>query len=176
MAKRRNKDKVLFLTTGGTIEKTYDESDGSLMNRKSIIRKYILERLRRPYTDLELINVLNVDSLHMTDEHRQLLLAEIQKQQSQNCPMVILHGTDTMEITAAYIEKMLPNPEFPIVFTGAMKPVGFIDTDATQNVTEALIVSKVLPPGVYISFHNQVFPASKATKNRKRRTFEFIDE
>lgn len=173
MAKKRIKDKILFLTTGGTIEKTYDESDGTLMNRKSVIRKYILERLRRPYTDLELINVLNVDSLHMTHEQRVILLEGIKEHQKQGCPMIVLHGTDTMEITAAFIENEIPNPECPIIFTGAMKPVAFVDSDATQNVTEALIVAKIMPPGVYISFHNQVFPASKATKNRKRRTFEF---
>ncbi len=174
MKNRNKKTKVLFLTTGGTIEKSYDEIDGSLLNRKSLIRKYILTDLRRPYTDIELINVLKIDSLHMTGKHRTTLLKKIEQCQAKKCPMIVLHGTDSMEITASFIAQKIKDLEFPIIFTGAMKPLGFSDSDATQNVTEALIVSKILAPGVYISFHNQVFPATEVRKNREKRTFEFI--
>jgi L-asparaginase len=31
--------KIIVLTTGGTIEKTYDEFDGSLSNRETLIKK-----------------------------------------------------------------------------------------------------------------------------------------
>jgi L-asparaginase len=167
--------KVVFLTTGGTIEKTYDELEGTLMNRRSIIKQTILQKLRLPYTDVELVHVLATDSLDMTQEDRELLLEKIKEYQQKKCPMIILHGTDTMEVSARFVADSLGTPEFPIVFTGAMKPLGFIDSDAGQNVTEALMASKILPPGIYISFHNQVFPALHARKNRQLRTFEFVD-
>ena len=60
----------------------------------------------------------------------------------------------------------------PIVFTGAMKPMGFEDSDSNQNVTEALLAAKILSPGVYISFHNQVFELPNVRKNKEKRTFE----
>ncbi|MCO4752874.1 MAG: asparaginase, partial [Bacteriovoracaceae bacterium] len=58
------------------------------------------------------------------------------------------------------------------VFTGAMKPLGFEDSDAIQNVTEAMMVAKVIQPGIYISFHNRLFEVPGAKKNKAKRTFE----
>ena len=91
-----------------------------------------------------------------------------------NSPIVILHGTDTMAITANYCFENIKNITVPVVFTGAMVPMGFDDTDATQNVTEALLAAKLLPAGLYISFHNQIFQVPHVQKNKEKRTFEEI--
>jgi len=56
-----------------------------------------------------------------------------------------------------------------------MKPLGFDDSDAAQNVIEALYAAKILAPGIYISFHNQIFNPPFVRKNRDKRTFEFFD-
>lgn len=166
------KRRVTVITTGGTIEKTYDEFDGSLDNRESIIKQRILSRLRLPYTELEVFSVLAKDSLYMNDEDRQLLTLSIKSMLSRKTPIVILHGTDSMAESANYCLERIGTPPVPIVFTGAMKPLGFDDSDAMQNVTEALLASKLLTPGVYISFHNRIFPLPKVRKNREKRTFE----
>ena len=73
------KNHIIFLTTGGTIEKTYDEYDGSLLNRKSIVEQMVLSRLRLPQTQIDLFHVLATDSLDMTDEDREILLLNIKK-------------------------------------------------------------------------------------------------
>jgi L-asparaginase len=70
------------------------------------------------------------------------------------------------------IEEDKTTPAQPIVFTGAMKPMGFEDSDAAQNITEALLATKILKPGVYISFHNRVFELPRVRKNKETRTFE----
>src|SRR5690606_41746712 len=113
-------------------------------------------------------------SLFMTDDDRQLLLHFVRSQLEKKIPIVILHGTDTMAVSAELCQRELKDPQVPIVFTGAMKPLGFEDSDALQNVTEALLASKILAPGVYLSFHGRVFSVPGAKKNRERGTFEQI--
>lgn len=166
------KTRVIIVTTGGTIDKTYDELDGSLENKESAIKESIIKRLRLPYTELEVLSVLNKDSLYMTDFDRALLVKSLRLQLEKGSPIVVLHGTDTMAKSAQTVLKELGTPPVPIVFTGAMKPLGFDDSDAKQNVTEALLASKLLAPGVYICFHNRVFPLPNVRKNKDKRTFE----
>lgn len=163
---------VIIITTGGTIEKTYNEFDGSLENRGTSIKNRILSKMRLPYTNIIVQPLLSKDSLYMTDEDRSLIAATVKEQMKKGHPIVILHGTDTMHVSAEYCFQNLGTPLVPVVFTGAMIPMGFDDSDAAQNVTEALHSAKLLPPGFYISFHNQVFTVPKVRKNKEKGTFE----
>ncbi len=169
-----SKTRVILITTGGTIDKTYDEGDGTLENRDSLIKQALLARLRLPYTELEVFSIMSKDSLYMTDEDRSLICMYIKNQLSRKVPIVVLHGTDTMTVTAEYCYKSLGEVNIPIVFTGAMKPLGFSDSDAQQNVTEALLAAKLLTPGFYVSFHNRIFNVPNVRKNKDKRTFEEI--
>ena len=164
--------RVLIFSTGGTIEKSYNEFDGSLKNRQSLLKRRLLSRLRLPHTEVRLVEVMAKDSLHMNDEDRKIIYDHITDEFSRKAPIVVLHGTDTMEVTAEFCFDHCPQPPVPVVFTGAMKPMGFDDSDATQNFTEAMAVVHVLAPGFYVSFHNRVFSVPKVQKNRRRRTFE----
>ncbi|MCK7596523.1 asparaginase [Microbulbifer sp. CAU 1566] len=166
------KTTIRILTTGGTIEKSYCESEGTLKNRASIIRDGLIASLRLPYTHLELESVLNKDSLEMDDNDRMQICNAIASTSEHGDPIVILHGTDTMSVTADYCYKQMGTPKVPVVFTGAMKPMGFIDSDARQNVTEALLTARLMQPGFYIAFHNRVFSIPGARKNLETGTFE----
>lgn len=163
---------VVIITTGGTIEKTYNEFDGSLENRGTSIKNRILSKMRLPYTNITVFPVLSKDSLYMTDEDRLLISTTLMEQMKKNCPIVVLHGTDTMSVTAEWCHQRIPQPTVPVVFTGAMIPMGFDDSDASQNVTEALLAAKLLAPGFYISFHNQIFTVPRVRKNKDKCTFE----
>ena len=110
----------------------------------------------------------------MDDSDRELICETIKLESQKNAPIVVLHGTDTMAVTAKYCFENIKNLSVPVVFTGAMVPMGFEDTDATQNVTEALLSAKLLKPGFYISFHNQIFIVPHVHKNKEKRTFEAI--
>lgn len=166
---------ILIITTGGTIEKTYDEFDGSLENRGTSIKNRILSKLRLPYTNISVLSLLSKDSLYMDDHDRKLICVTIKKHLDNKCPIVVLHGTDTMALTAKYCFEQINELSVPIVFTGAMIPMGFDDSDAAQNVTEALLSVKFLAPGFYISFHNQIFTVPDVQKNKSRGTFEGIE-
>ncbi|MCQ3828704.1 asparaginase [Microbulbifer elongatus] len=174
MTDLNQKTTIRILTTGGTIEKSYCESEGTLKNRASIIRDGLISSLRLPYTHLELESILNKDSLEMDNSDRDQICSAIARTAQQGDPIVILHGTDTMSITAEYCFEALGKPSVPVVFTGAMRPMGFIDSDARQNVTEALLTARLMQPGFYIAFHNRVFPIPGARKNLETGTFEAI--
>lgn len=165
---------VIIITTGGTIEKTYDEFDGSLENRGTSIKNRILSKLRLPYTNIHVVPLMSKDSLFMNDADREDICKTIRIESRKDAPIVVLHGTDTMELSAKYCFDQIKNLSVPVVFTGAMVPMGFEDTDAIQNVTEALLSSKLLSPGFYISFHNQIFTVPHVRKNKEKRTFEAI--
>lgn len=167
-----DRKKVIVITTGGTIEKTYDEGDGSLINRGTIIKNFLEKKLRLPSTDLEVRSIMSMDSLYMTDKERTEIATAISEAAVEGCPVLVLHGTDTMEITAKHCHKTIASIQVPVIFTGAMRPIGFEDSDAVQNVTEALAFAKVLPEGFYISFHNQIFLAHRASKDHQYLTFK----
>ncbi len=175
------KTKVTILTTGGTIEKIYNEDDGSLKNRDSFgtletrqsqLKNKILTKLRLPHTDISFFEIMSKDSLDMTDEDRQLIWQNIEQKFAEGAPILVLHGTDTMEISLRYCYEQRQTPPVPVVFTGAMMPMGFEDSDALQNFCEALALCQVVSPGFYISFHSHLFKAPHVTKNKNRRTFE----
>lgn len=170
------KTDIIIITTGGTIEKIYDESDGSLANHGTIIKNRILAKLRLPYTNIDVMPLLSKDSLLMDDADRTLICKTIDEESKKNIPIVVLHGTDTMATTAKFCFEKIKNLKIPIVFTGSMTPMGFEDSDATQNVTEALLAAKLLNPGFYISFHSQIFNVPNVRKNKEKRTFEVVEE
>ncbi len=165
---------ISVITTGGTIEKKYDESEGTLVNKESLVKNTILNVLRLPYSQIFLRSLLSKDSLQFTDEDRELLLLAIKEELALNRRVVVLHGTDTMTLSAKYCFENLKNVALPVVFTGAMKPIGFLDSDATQNVVEGLLAVKILPPGIFLSFHNKIFKVPNVQKNKAKGTFEEI--
>jgi L-asparaginase len=168
-----NPHKLIIITTGGTIAKTYDEFDGSLSNKEAVIQR-IISHLRLPYSDIHIFSILEKDSLSMTDKDRETLLLAVKNQLPKKQPIIVIHGTDTMAKSANYCFENLPDLEVPLIFSGAMKPFGFVDSDAVQNVTEALMAAKLLSPGVFISFHGNTFSLPNVRKNKEKRTFEAI--
>jgi L-asparaginase len=161
---------IYVFTTGGTIEKRYSESAGAVLNDGNKIGQY-LERLRLPDTEVQVIPVMNKDSLEMTTDDRAELVARLAPLLRSGCPVVITHGTDTMAETGIYIQGAFPDLAVPIVLTGAMRPLGFEGSDGLQNLTESLLAARLLAPGVYIVIHGQVFPADRAQKDRELGTF-----
>lgn len=164
--------KIHIITTGGTIEKTYDESDGTLFNRETVIKKRLNEKLRLPYTEILISSLMAMDSLDMKEEQRSQISKKISELAADGHPIVVLHGTDTMQHSAEFVETQLNKIQVPVVFTGAMKPLGFEDSDALQNVTEALICAQLIKPGIYISFHNRLYTVPGVRKNKQFGTFE----
>ena len=162
--------KVILVTTGGTIEKAYSEQSGAVLNSVSKIGQY-LKHLRLPDSELQVIPLMNKDSLEMTREDRAGLVKELAQLLPQGHPVLITHGTDTMVETALHVERAFADLKVPVILTGAMTPLGFEGSDGLQNLTESLMASRLLGPGVFIVIHGQVFPADGVRKDRERATF-----
>ena len=162
--------KVTILTTGGTIEKTYNERDGSLRNYHTILPQ-MLSTLRLPDLEVSYEPVVFKDSLEMTAADRQRILDATREALREAEAVVILHGTDTLTETGDLLERELDPLATPVILTGAMRPYEFRDTDALQNVTEALFAARLVPPGVYVAMHNRVLRFPGVVKDRDRLTF-----
>ena len=162
--------KLAILTTGGTIEKTYDERDGSLRNFHSILPK-MLSTLRLPDLDIAYEQVVFKDSLEMTPADRRRILEATERALRTADAVVILHGTDTLSETGELLEESLGALSAPVILTGAMRPYEFRDTDALQNLTEALLAARLVLPGVYVAMHNRVLRFPGVVKDRDRLTF-----
>ena len=165
---------IYVLTTGGTIEKVYSEQTGEVRNLDSKIDRY-LRLLRLPDTNVRVVPLMNIDSLNMTDANRAAIVDKVTELLPEKVPILITHGTDTMVETGLYLQRALRKPKVPIVLTGAMAPLGFEGSDALQNLTESLLAVQILPPGVYIVSHNQVFPISHVRKDGTLGRFVRVD-
>ena len=162
--------KITILTTGGTIEKTYNERDGSLKNYHTILPE-MLTGLRLPDLDVSYEQVVFKDSLEMTEDDRQRILASTKQAIPQSDAIIILHGTDTMAETGELLNRELVDLKIPVILTGAMRPYKFRDTDALQNVTESLLAARLVSPGVYVVMHNRVLRFPGVIKDRENLTF-----
>lgn len=167
---------ITLITTGGTIEKTYDEASGQLLNRGSIVRR-MLGRLRLEDTTIRCVELMSKDSLVMTDEDRQRIVEAVHVAggapdlPTETTGIVILHGTDTLCITGERLLARIPRPRVPIVLAGAMRPYEMKQSDALQNLTEAVFAAGVLPPGIYCVAHGRALTFPGVRKDRERGTF-----
>lgn len=167
--------RVTLISTGGTIEKTYDEVTGTLSNRSSIVSQ-MLRGLRLEDTRLCLISLMSKDSLDLTDEDRRKIVETVAPLAAEeDHGVVVLHGTDTLCVTGELLVEALGEIRSPVILTGAMRPYEMKDSDALQNLTEAILASGFLEPGVYVVAHGRVLRFPGVVKDREHGTFVRTD-
>ena len=163
--------RIALLSTGGTIEKTYNESDGTITNQLSVL-EIMLAGLVLRGVRIERVPVMNKDSLHMTDEDHERIATLARVYAETHDGLVITHGTDRLQFTGErLVERLGRAPRVPIVLTGAMRPFELRTSDALQNLTEALLAVQLAAPGVYVAMHNQVLRFPGVVKDRERQRF-----
>ncbi|HSR96762.1 MAG TPA: asparaginase domain-containing protein [Kofleriaceae bacterium] len=164
------KRSIALISTGGTIEKTYDELRGVLSNQVSVL-DIMLASLELRGVDIQRVQLMNKDSLDMSPEDHTLIAQIATRLAEAHAGVVVVHGTDRLAVSGERVVELAGTPASPIVFTGAMRPWELRNTDALQNLTEALIAVQLMPPGVYVAMHNQVLRFPGVTKDPERRTF-----
>jgi L-asparaginase len=164
------KKRIALISTGGTIDKTYCETHGVLDNQESVL-DVVLAGLRLGGTDMVRVPLLNKDSLDMTERDHALISQTARTMAEAHDGVVIVHGTDRLAVTGEHIVSQDSAPPVPIVLTGAMRPYMLRNTDALQNLTEALLAVQMLPPAVYCVMHNKVLQFPGVEKDKERGTF-----
>ncbi len=158
--------RIQIFVTGGTFDKEYNELTGELYFQNTHLPE-MLERGRcRVPVDIE--SLMMIDSLQMTDAHRQLILKRCAA--SPHSRIVITHGTDTMEQTAALLGRNISRKT--VVLTGAMVPYTFGSSDGMFNLGTALAFVQALEPGVYVAMNGRCFRWDSVRKNRELGVFE----
>jgi L-asparaginase len=161
---------ILILATGGTFDKVYDELTGHLVFADTHLPKML--DLGRCRLEVAIGTAMMVDSLEMTGEDRELLLAHIRREDERQ--VVVTHGTDTLVETAAVLARGLAGSGKTVVLTGAMVPFAFGSSDGLFNLGSALSFVQTLPPGVYVAMNGRYFAWDNVRKNRELGIFEEI--
>jgi len=161
--------KILFISTGGTFNKHYSPETGEIaIDTDASTLTEIAAKWRCTF---EIVNIIGKDSLYMDDNDRALLLETIEQSQIED--IIIIHGTDTMDLSAQLIAKAkLPKR---IILTGAMIPYRVDKVEATANIAMAYGYLQNDPDaGVYISMNGVIGDHEHVVKNRELKRFEIV--
>ena len=162
--------RLALISTGGTIEKTYDARSGELSNQVSVL-DVMLGSLELRGVELARVALMNKDSLEMSDDDHGLIARVAGEQATQHDGVVVVHGTDRLAVSGERVVALWGTPASPVVFTGAMRPYELRDSDALQNLTEALMAAQLLPAGVYVVMHGQVLQFPGVVKDPAQGSF-----
>ena len=161
-------EKILIINTGGTFNKRYNPLKGELeVPQDGIAVESILQYCYN--TSYELLNIIHKDSLEMTEEDRELMAKTIQASSCQK--VLIVHGTDTMDVTATFLALHIKDKI--ITLTGAMVPFSIDTVEATANFMMALGDLQLREKnGVNLAMHGAIASHGSIYKNRQKGIFE----
>jgi len=161
---------ITILNTGGTFNKIYDPIIGKLIvpkHNKSI--KIILNNFIKSNKKPKIKGLIFKDSLEFTTKDRDKIIKRISKSKSNK--IIIIHGTDTIDLTAKHIQKRINNKI--IILTGAMQPFSIEPIEATANLCSAYgYIQSCNKNGIYISMNGQIQPYNKIKKDRIAGVFK----
>lgn len=158
-------DKLLIITTGGTIDKIYFDDMSDYQIGEPMIGQ-ILDHLQVGF-DFEVRALMRKDSLHLSDDDRLIIRDEIASSPERH--VLITHGTDSMVKTAMVLSEIADKT---MVLTGALNPARFRDSDAIFNIGCAIGAVQCQPPGAWIAMSGKVWDSHGVRKNRGKNRFE----
>ena len=164
-----NIERIQLFVTGGTFDKEYNELTGELFFKETHVAEML--KLGRCRLEVDVETLMMIDSLEMTDAGRQSIVERCAAAQATR--IVITHGTDSMELTAAALGRGIEGKT--IVLTGAMVPYRFGSSDGMFNLGTALGFVQTLGPGVYVAMNGRCFPWHSVKKNRELGVFERVE-
>lgn len=78
---------------------------------------------------------------------------------------IVLHGTDSLAYTSSALSFMLNNLGKPVILTGSQAPIHSLQTDATDNLLNSLIIAgHFLIPEVALFFSGSLYRGNRSTK------------
>jgi len=177
--------KILLVSTGGTIASKIDYRTGGVTPA--------LTAAELNATVPELAKIANVDTEVLFSEYSENLLPEHWKKiaekinshvKSEYKGIIIAHGTDTMQYTAAALSFSLAGIPIPIALVGSQRSSDRPSSDAALNlIAAARFLVESNTSGIYVVMHNNQSDdevachwATRVRKNHtsKRNAFQTI--
>jgi L-asparaginase type I len=155
--------KVIVLTTGGTISHRSDKSGVAAM---SFDPAEILSGLSVSNIEIECRAVMRKGSMDVVSGDW-VVIADAIADAMASTPrgIVVAHGTDTMQYTAAALSFMLRHLPVPVVMTGSIIPGGDAGSDALPNLRDAVAVAALAEfAEVCVVFAGKIIRGTRARK------------
>ena len=164
--------KILILNTGGTFNKKYNQTNGKLeVLRDSKYINTILNDIYKTNKQPKVQTIISKDSLELKTKHRELMVKRINESKEEK--IIIIHGTDTMNKTAKYINKAIKNKT--IILVGSMQPFSINKIEATGNLMMAIgYIESKNKTGVYICMNGVVDKYKKVKKDYENAVFKRV--
>ena len=153
--------KILIVLTGGTICSAKNESGLNALNTEaaslSLVSMY--RDKDKADMDFEVISPINTLSENMTiDKWNQLIRVLKGVDYSQYAGVMILHGTDTLHLTAALIGVLMKDVGCPVMMVSAHRILTDPESNGVSNFANSVGLIRKLNSvnrgGVYVVFRN----------------------
>lgn len=176
--------KLLLLTTGGTIACLPTERGYSPRESAEIFagfektlgtrEKRLAREVFHPEA-LEMRSLFSLDSTDLTPVHWRAMYeaARDAVRSKKYGGIVIFHGTDTLDYTAALLYHTL-EAEIPVILTGAMIPLSEEGSDGVKNAAGAILAARDRRlRGVFAVFGGRVIGGNELVKRYSERADAF---
>lgn len=145
--------KISIIFTGGTI--------GSRAKREWVgidesTNYLLLERIDKTGVEFKTVSPYSILSENLSAKELNLLQAAVREElEKQPDGIIVTHGTDTLQYSAAAIEYAFADTPVPIVFVSADYPLDNPETNGYANFEAAVrYIQAGGPKGVFVSYKN----------------------
>lgn len=165
------KRKVLLIYTGGTIGMTKDYVSGAL-------KAFNFTQILKNIPELNQLDCIiesdsfeePIDSSNMNTDYYIQIAEKIEGHYKYYDGFVVLTGSDTMAYTSSALSFMLENLQKPVIFTGSQLPIGYLRTDAKENLITSIEIASAyendqpIVKEVCLYFEYKLYRANRTTK------------
>ena len=161
--------KILIVTTGGTICSTASAENGNKNNvNTGAVLPVLVDEAKNSLKNsmdvsnlsFDIVSPINVLSENMTIDSWNVLLAELKKVDYKSYNgLIILHGTDSLHMTAPLLSILMRGLECPVILVSGNRIITDPESNAVENFANAVrmiraVSEKKKPSGIYVVYRN----------------------